>query len=128
MILFKHIDDKDVFRLLYARKLLKHLIYRTSPLDKASMISKLKIARAVSSTRRSPSICSLCVASVKPTMSECLVVLGFATAPLTYDHAERTETSLSIACRIYVEHVRLILFGMEPAMRRRVRGTSRTAF
>ena len=46
MILFKYIDDKDVFQSYYTTKLSKRLIHSVSASDEAeaSMISKLKEA------------------------------------------------------------------------------------
>ena len=46
MILFKYIDDKDVFQSFYTTKLSKRLIHGVSASDEAeaSMISKLKEA------------------------------------------------------------------------------------
>ncbi|KAJ9066223.1 hypothetical protein DSO57_1011770 [Entomophthora muscae] len=46
VILFKYIDDKDVFQKFYSRLLAKRLIYGTSISDEAeaNMISKLKVA------------------------------------------------------------------------------------
>ena len=46
MVLFKYIDDKDVFQTYYTTKLSKRLIHGVSASDEAeaSMISKLKEA------------------------------------------------------------------------------------
>jgi cullin 1 len=46
MVLFKYIEDKDVFQTFYATKLSKRLIHGVSASDEseASMISKLKEA------------------------------------------------------------------------------------
>ncbi len=46
MVLFKYIDDKDVFQTFYTTKLSKRLIHGVSASDEAeaSMISKLKEA------------------------------------------------------------------------------------
>ena len=46
MVLFKYIDDKDVFQTYYTTKLSKRLIHTVSASDEAeaSMISKLKEA------------------------------------------------------------------------------------
>ena len=46
MVLFKYIDDKDVFQQFYTTKLSKRLIHGVSASDEAeaSMISKLKEA------------------------------------------------------------------------------------
>jgi Cullin family len=46
MVIFKYLEEKDVFQTFYLTKLSKHLIHGVSALDKAesSMISKLKEA------------------------------------------------------------------------------------
>ena len=46
MVIFKYIEEKDVFQTFYSRKLCKRLIYGVSASDEAetSMISKLKEA------------------------------------------------------------------------------------
>ncbi len=46
MIVFRYIDDKDVFQKFYSSKLARRLIYNTSASDDAesSMISKLKLS------------------------------------------------------------------------------------
>ena len=47
MLLFKYIEDKDVFQMFYTTKFSKRLIHRVSVSDESetSMISKLKEAR-----------------------------------------------------------------------------------
>ena len=46
MVVFKYIEDKDVFQKFYSKMLAKRLVYQTSASDdaEASMISKLKHA------------------------------------------------------------------------------------
>lgn len=45
MVVFKYIEDKDVFQKFYSKMLAKRLVYQTSASDdaEASMISKLKV-------------------------------------------------------------------------------------
>jgi cullin 1 len=45
MIVFKYIEDKDVFQKFYSRMLAKRLVNQTSASDdaEANMISKLKV-------------------------------------------------------------------------------------
>lgn len=45
MVVFKYIEDKDVFQKFYSRMLAKRLVYQNSASDdaEASMISKLKV-------------------------------------------------------------------------------------
>jgi cullin 1 len=44
MVIFKYLEEKDVFQTFYSTKLSKHLIHSVSALDKeeSSMISRLK--------------------------------------------------------------------------------------
>lgn len=91
MVVFKYIEDKDVFQKFYAKMLAKRLVHQNSASDdaEASMISKLKVSlptpsrdaessqplslspllldskRAASSTRPSCSGCSRTSASAK---------------------------------------------------------------
>lgn len=55
MVVFKYIEDKDVFQKFYAKMLAKRLVHQNSASDdaEASMISKLKVRLA------SPRECSL---------------------------------------------------------------------
>lgn len=45
MVVFKYIEDKDVFQKFYAKMLAKRLVHQNSASDdaEASMISKLKV-------------------------------------------------------------------------------------
>lgn len=45
MVVFKYVEDKDVFQKFYSKMLAKRLVYQTSASDdaEASMISKLKV-------------------------------------------------------------------------------------
>ncbi len=45
MVVFKYIEDKDVFQKFYSRMLAKRLVYQNSASDdaEAGMISKLKV-------------------------------------------------------------------------------------
>ena len=47
MVVFKYIEDKDVFQKFYAKMLAKRLVHQNSASDdaEASMISKLKVRR-----------------------------------------------------------------------------------
>ena len=47
MVVFKYIEDKDVFQKFYSRMLAKRLVYQNSASDdaEASMISKLKVSK-----------------------------------------------------------------------------------
>lgn len=51
MIVFKYIEDKDVFQKFYANMLAKRLVQRNSASDdaEASMISKLKVTFTITS-------------------------------------------------------------------------------
>lgn len=46
MVVFKYIEDKDVFQKFYAKMLAKRLVHQNSASDdaEASMISKLKVS------------------------------------------------------------------------------------
>ena len=46
MVVFKYIEDKDVFQKFYSRMLAKRLVHQNSASDdaEASMISKLKVS------------------------------------------------------------------------------------
>lgn len=48
MVVFKYIEDKDVFQKFYAKMLAKRLVHQNSASDdaEASMISKLKVPPA----------------------------------------------------------------------------------
>lgn len=48
MVVFKYIEDKDVFQKFYAKMLAKRLVHQNSASDdaEASMISKLKVSTA----------------------------------------------------------------------------------
>lgn len=48
MVVFKYIDDKDVFQKFYSKMLAKRLVHHNSASDdaEASMISKLKVRNA----------------------------------------------------------------------------------
>lgn len=48
MVVFKYIEDKDVFQKFYAKMLAKRLVHQNSASDdaEASMISKLKVSPA----------------------------------------------------------------------------------
>lgn len=48
MVVFKYIEDKDVFQKFYAKMLAKRLVHQNSASDdaEASMISKLKVLPA----------------------------------------------------------------------------------
>ena len=54
MVLFRYIEDKDVFRAFYAIELSRRLVYDVSASDEseASMVSKLKEACGVQYTRK----------------------------------------------------------------------------
>ena len=64
MVVFKYIDDKDVFQKFYSKMLAKRLVHHNSASDdaEASMISKLKVQRANHSPQRS-CIITFCYAS-----------------------------------------------------------------
>ena len=49
MVVFKYIEDKDVFQKFYAKMLAKRLVHQNSASDdaEASMISKLKVGHAL---------------------------------------------------------------------------------
>ena len=55
MVVFKYIDDKDVFQKFYSKMLAKRLVHHNSASDdaEASMISKLKVQRANRAPHRS---------------------------------------------------------------------------
>lgn len=50
MVVFKYIEDKDVFQKFYAKMLAKRLVHQNSASDdaEASMISKLKVSSVFS--------------------------------------------------------------------------------
>lgn len=52
MVVFKYIEDKDVFQKFYAKMLAKRLVHQNSASDdaEASMISKLKVSLPFLST------------------------------------------------------------------------------
>ncbi len=45
MVIFRYVEDKDVFQKFYSKQLAKRLVYQNSASDdaEASMISKLKV-------------------------------------------------------------------------------------
>lgn len=49
MVIFRYIEDKDVFQKFYSKMLAKRLVQQNSASDdaEASMISKLKVAKTV---------------------------------------------------------------------------------
>lgn len=53
MVVFKYIEDKDVFQKFYAKMLAKRLVHQNSASDdaEASMISKLKVGITCVCTR-----------------------------------------------------------------------------
>ena len=67
MVVFKYIEDKDVFQKFYAKMLAKRLVHQNSASDdaEASMISKLKVGHAL---RRVGLNTSLYIKTVSPCM------------------------------------------------------------
>lgn len=59
MVVFKYIEDKDVFQKFYAKMLAKRLVHQNSASDdaEASMISKLKVSIPWLSHDLLPCIC-----------------------------------------------------------------------
>ncbi len=57
MVVFKYIEDKDVFQKFYSKMLAKRLVQHMSASDdaEASMISKLKVSAVLSSGAETPS-------------------------------------------------------------------------
>ena len=72
MVVFKYIEDKDVFQKFYSKMLAKRLVYQTSASDdaEASMISKLKVCVWVGSA-----YCTHWRRTSLPSVCFCLVVL-----------------------------------------------------
>lgn len=64
MVVFKYIEDKDVFQKFYAKMLAKRLVHQNSASDdaEASMISKLKVSFSTenSGTETEPFCSSAC--------------------------------------------------------------------
>lgn len=60
MVVFKYIEDKDVFQKFYAKMLAKRLVHQNSASDdaEASMISKLKVRRRGADTRSVVLVCA----------------------------------------------------------------------
>ena len=54
MVVFKYIEDKDVFQKFYAKMLAKRLVHQNSASDdaEASMISKLKVNFIISRKKK----------------------------------------------------------------------------
>lgn len=60
MVVFKYIEDKDVFQKFYAKMLAKRLVHQNSASDdaEASMISKLKVSFSTQSRLSEEPVCS----------------------------------------------------------------------
>lgn len=63
MVVFKYIEDKDVFQKFYAKMLAKRLVHQNSASDdaEASMISKLKVGITCVCTRYTLQAACVCV-------------------------------------------------------------------
>lgn len=61
MVVFKYIEDKDVFQKFYAKMLAKRLVHQNSASDdaEASMISKLKVSSTERRGGRHTNTCAL---------------------------------------------------------------------
>ena len=59
MVIFRYVEDKDVFQKLYSKMLAKRLVQQSSASDdaEASMISKLKVSGHVSLEAYTTAMC-----------------------------------------------------------------------
>lgn len=89
MVVFKYIEDKDVFQKFYAKMLAKRLVHQNSASDdaEASMISKLKVRFTAQNRHRKSTFLQLSLSlllvnskhaasSTRPNCNECSKILA----------------------------------------------------